>query len=59
MVVGLSVDLLSPACVSHQGLLGNPNLTVAQIMWILHILPHIGPILPIRPHRAYFAYKIH
>ena len=41
MVVGLSVDLLSPACVSHQGLLGNPNLTVAQILWILHILPHM------------------
>ena len=39
MVVGLSVDLLSPACVSHQGLLGNPNLTVAQILWILHIFP--------------------
>ena len=36
MVVGLSVDLLSPASVSHQGLLGNPNLTVAQILWILH-----------------------
>ena len=41
MVVGLSVDLLSPACVSHQGLLGNPNLTVAQILWILHIFPLI------------------
>ena len=38
MVVGLSVDLLSPASVSHQGLLGNPNLTVAQMLWIL---PHI------------------
>ena len=37
MVVGLSVDLLSPASVSHQGLLGNPNLTVAQMLWIL---PH-------------------
>ena len=37
MVVGLPVDPLSPASVSHQGLIGNPNLTVAQMLWIL---PH-------------------
>ena len=37
LVVGLPVDPLSPASLSHQGLIGNPNLTVAQMLWIL---PH-------------------
>ena len=36
-MVGLPVDPLSPASLSHQGLIGNPNLTVAQMLWIL---PH-------------------